>query len=324
MQQASVYTEVSLRRNYQDLRFCPQNSQQDLQESRRRSLAALETGFPGGKVLDTGAMIRQGLPHVQEALLPRDYHRVASAALFDAGEGLSAAINMDEHLVIKAAGELEDLDKLVSQVRQAEQSLVQEGLEFARDEDFGYLSFRPALSGSGFYISAVLHLPMLHFLKQFRSLKDTLDERGFSLKPLAMKDGRNPGKLFVLSNNGSHRREDRQTVADVLELAGMLAKKEADLQQKAMAGNGNSTFADQAWRSYGILRYARRLSASDFMANWSNLRLGSLAGFLPLELGRINQMLAYANDHAFLSEGDDPKLFVARRAQSVRQALSGG
>lgn len=320
-----IDTEVSLHRNYQDLRFCPQDNLTDLQESRRRSLSALQNIFPEGQTLGSATEIAGELSYLHGALLPVDYHKINHAALFyDRLTDITAAINMDDHLVLKVHGGLEQLDHLQQVVREAEQAVAQTAPAFARDVDFGYLSYRPTMSGSGMFISIIIHLPMLHYLKQIRSLNELLKTQEYLLRPLAAQDRRNPAKMYVLSNATSLNREDDMLVQKTREVVGLLSQRETLLREKALTRNGQSAFADQVWRSYGILRYARRLREGDFLNHWSNLRLGSLAGILPLSIETADSLLVYAGDQAFLKEGADTQNIVGLRAQSVRQALSGG
>ena len=325
MQDSVLVSEVSLRRNYQDLRFCPQDDQEDLEESRRRSLNKLQAIYSDSITLDAQSMGRQGIPYLQEVLLPANFRRLAQAALLsDESLAVSAAINMDEHLVVKAQGKPGEIPELIQTVREMEEGFTENKRPFAYDSKYGYLSYRPVLAGSGLHINLVLFLPMLHFLKQIPALSETLKEQGCILKPLSLLDGRNPARLYALSNASSLMMEDRQIQSNVVQSAQMVVTREQSLQDKAMSKSSQSSILDQIWRSYGILKYARRLSITDFLTHWSNLRMGIQGGILPLSLSQADEMLAFANDHVFLKEGAEPNTFVFRRAEKVRRALSGG
>jgi len=165
---------------------------------------------------------------------------------------------------------------------------------------------------------------MLHYLKQIRSLGEMLKAQEYLLRPIAAHDKRNPAKMYVLSNATSLNRGDGVLVQRIREFVDLLSKREALLRGKALTRNGQSAFADQVWRSYGILRFARRLNDGDFLNHWSNLRLGSMAGILPLSIETVDSLLVYTGNQVFLKEGADTKNIVGLRAQNVRQALSGG
>lgn len=314
-----------MRRNYQALQFCPQNNREDLGRSAGHSIGKLKEIFTGFKLIPMRNLSAQNLPFIEQMLLPGDLMKLDDAYLaLDEDRKESAAINLDEHLVFKARGSYEELETLVSKTRRMEESAKDEGFPYARDAQYGYLSYRPLLAGSGLYINLVLHLPLLHYLKQIRPLSQELKEQGLQLRPLFNRDNRNPARLFLLSNLRSLNLKDEQVVDMVRRGAELLLNREKTLAGKALKSSEHSTVLDQVWRSYGILKYARRLNANDLLTHWSSLRLGVTAGILPLSLETADSMLIYANDQVFQEEGALPNTYVSRRADAVRQLISGG
>ncbi len=238
---------------------------------------------------------------------------------------MTVAINTGEHLLIQARDRAGELQRLTDQVRQMEAALALPEHPYAYDSRFGFLSFNPVLAGSGLYVSFVMHLPMLSFLKQIKPLAEQLKQQfGCQIKPLSLYDGRNPGNLFRLSNSASFDREDEQTIRGVVAAAELIAGKESILREKAFLKTRVTPLADQAWRAYGTLRYARRLTTSDFLSLWSKTRLGALAGILPVPVSTTDQLLLYGGDSRYLAGGAEPKTCPFHRADEVRQALSGG
>jgi len=316
-----------LRRNYQDLTFCPQDKEADLLESRRRTLSAVKAKAPDLRIYyptTLSALDRARL--MEKGLLPVSFDKLTAAALAaDEGEKRSLAVNTGEHLLIKTRDQTGRLQELAEGVRALEDDLILPEHPYAYDERFGFLSFSPVLAGSGLYVSLVMHLPMLNFLKQIRALSQTLKQRYYcDLKPLGYVEGRNPGSLYRLGNAASFNREDEGIVRQVMEAAALISDKEAVLRDKAFHQARITPLADRAWRAYGVLRYARRLTPEDYLSLWSRMRLGALAGIVPLSLAKTNQMLELGGDSRYLTEGADRKTCPFRRADEVRQALSGG
>lgn len=238
---------------------------------------------------------------------------------------VSAAINTGEHLLLQAWDSEGKLETLTGKLRELEEGITLSEFPFARDERFGYLSFSPVLAGSGLYLSLTLHLPMLGFLKQIKGLADPLKQRfNCQLKPLSQEGGRNPGNLFVLSNVSSFGLSDEDIAGQLEDAAKQVAEKESVLLEKAFHTGRVTPLVDQAWRAYGTLRYARRLTGIDFLSLWSRMRMGARAGILPVSVDTTNQMLAFASDSRYLTDGADQKTCPFRRADEVRQALSGG
>ncbi len=325
MKHPSILTaQAMLRRNYQDLRFCPQDDAADLAAGKRRALDRLLEKRPAFEVLET-AEEWAGLPYEDTALLNGGAEKLREAALArDTEENLLVAVNMGEHLQLMARGAQSEAPLLVSRVRELEGDLRDDAHPFAHSERFGFLSYRPALSGSGLHVSYLMHLPMLSFLRQIRPLAQAARAGQGCLLQEAAPSGRNPSRLFIISNLGSQGAQDLQVLQAVESFARQLDEKEGLLREKAVNQTRHSAALDQVWRAYGVLRHARRLPAGDYLSLWSSLRLGAAAGALPLSLKEADAMLRLAGDGAFREEGADPKTIPFRRADAVRRILSGG
>lgn len=325
MNQSILFAESTLRRNYQNLQFCPQNNPEDLKKSAGHSIGRLRNAFAGFNLIPLRSLSVQNLPFTQQLTLPFEFGKLEDSYLvIDAEKTFSATINLDEHLVLKCRGEAGELTDLIEKVRGVEDSVSDLNFPFAKDEQYGYLSYRPLLAGSGLYLNILLHLPLLHYLKQIRLLSRMLREQGLLLRPAGRFDNKNPARLFLLSNLTSLNMSDRQVLELVQKGARQLTPKESALQAKTMEGSGHSVVVDQVWRSYGILQYARRLDADDFLIHWSGLRLGASSGILPLSVKTADSLLVYGNDQVFREKGDLPNTFVFQRADAVRLVLSGG
>jgi len=309
------------------LTFCPQDNETDLLESRRRTVSAIKQKAPEMRVYyPTNLSALDQTRLAESCLLPASFEKMTASALAsDEKETLSVAMNTGEHLLLQARDKAGHLEELAARVRILEKNIALPEHPYAYDERFGYLSFSPVLAGSGIYVSLVMHLPMLSFLKQAKALSETLKQRYYCfLKPLPSTDGPNPGNLYRLGNASGFGREDEGIIRQVKEAAMMVADKEAFLRDKAFHHARVTPLADRAWRSYGILRHARRLASDDYLSLWSRLRLGAVAGILPVRVEKTDHMLEFGGDSRYLTEGADRKTCPFRRADEVRQALSGG
>lgn len=324
--QSMLFTQVSLRRNYQDLKFCPQDDEGDLQESRRRTLhrlSHLENSFD--TILPQAD--QKVYAHFQKSGdLPAHFGKMKNAALaVNLENSLMISINLEEHLVVSSKGRNGHVEEQVQAASAVLQALTNQEHPFAIHERFGFLSYRPELSGSGLYVSYILHLPMMSFLKQVqRAMGDNHLLKDCQLKPYLTRENRNPAKLFVLTNARSHGLSEEELLAQVTQAARFLDDQESLLRQKAFHGNGDSILSDQIWRAYGVLKYARRLDEVDFLQLWSSLRLGEVAGVLPLEKGSSDRMLDLAFEVSLGLDPAEKKNTAIMRAERVRQELHGG
>jgi protein-arginine kinase len=318
--------EAAIRRNYQDLRFCPQDIAEDLAQSKRRSLARLSLKRPDFTVYTGGSEQALTEPYIEDALLPPAFHHLTEGALaVNDEQSVYAAVNVEEHLMLKARGEKEDMEELVARLRALEQDMEDPDHPFARNKRFDYLSYRPVLAGSGLHASFILHLPMLSFLKQIKQLTEAVRKmHGCLLKSFGHVDRQGAANLFLVGNASSQGLSDEQILEHVDACAAYLDRKESLLQQMVFRQKAHSGVLDQAWRAYGILSYTRHLTQNDFLAQWSSLRMGAAAGVFPLPLKEVDSLFSFARNSVFAFEGEDPKNFPFRRADAVRRVLSGG
>ena len=97
-------------------------------------------------------------------------------------------------------------------------------------------------------------------------------------------------------------------------------------RQKAMDKDLNA-FEDSIFRSWGLLSNARRMPVKEFMAHWSNLRMGAALNKLPVSLAVCDRLLTQAQPaHVQKSLGAvlNDREADARRSQIIREAINGG
>lgn len=83
----------------------------------------------------------------------------------------------------------------------------------------------------------------------------------------------------------------------------MVVKRERALAEKVFAVP-HSALVDQAYRAYGIMRYARRMNINEFLTHWSRLRMGSENGILDVKLSLIDGLF---KEVAYVPNPQDPK-----------------
>lgn len=319
-----LFKEAQLRRNYQDLRFTPQDHEEDLRTSYQRSLRRIQQLSPDVQIVASSGQGNHALDYLEEHLLAAKLSKLNHAALLKLpkGQGL-VNINTDDHLVIRMRSHHKPFDQLVSEARGFETLMGDDLHPFARNERFDYLSYRMVLSGSGLYLRYLLHLPMLGYLRQIPSLNTALKELACVLKPLGQSGTPNPTRLFVLENTASFALSDEQLIHSLQAAAQLVIDREAKLQQKAL-NNPNSSLQDQIWRAYGMLSHARRLGKGELLSQYNYLRLGAQAGILPLRPEQADALLDFAGEAPFKESKQELNHMSGQRASAVRQALTGG
>ncbi|KIR03191.1 putative ATP:guanido phosphotransferase YacI [Lachnospiraceae bacterium TWA4] len=153
-----------------------------------------------------------------------------------------------------------------------------EVFDYAFNEKYGYLTAFPTNVGTGLRASCILHLPILSKSKTFKSLQEEMSRIGLNLKAM----GENNGDLYRLSNQKTLGQSESDLVESVERIALQLAGQEQKVQEDALKKQYDE-IEDEVYKSFGVLKYARKLSVKEAMMYLSQLRLGVCSGVISLD-----------------------------------------
>lgn len=320
-------TYVLLRRNFADYSFVPMMPESDMHTCVERVEEALGgQGFTTYHMKDVDeALFAQ---FSEKGLLDTRSRKTPAVALLARSDGqVSILCNAEDQVLIRVEVKEDDIPAAIKTAKDLSR-LIGSQNPFAKDERIGWLTARPLYAGTGLQVCYKLHLPMLAMLQQTRTITAALHkEHRFALSALPEHDEKNPAALFILCNLFTAYDSTQNLMEAVKELALSLSAKETNLREKILKRTVRSTYLDQVYRAYGILRYARRLNEVEFMEYWSKLRLGAAAGLLPLSLEKVDALLQKAGKASLLMAKDAPRddhtIYFAR-ADVVRAELNGG
>lgn len=326
MPEQAFATSVSLRRNYGDLPFAPK-TQEDAQACVTRALDASQRLQDKYYYYPVRELDDCFLREIEDKwLVPDGMRDKPWAGLLIRRDGkVSITLAESDHLTLRAplaedalraAGELQDIAAALG-----------EGHPYASDPQFGHLTVALRHAGTGVTVTQALHLPVLHMLRQIPSVASGLAQEGrFELNGLKLAKGQEAGALFLLSNRFAQ--EPTEAMLPGMDAAARtITGRERALRDRIFKENHSRNYGDQVMRSYGILRYARKLPYREFLSHWSNIRLAADVGLIdtdPAAIDRLfwdarpTQVLLAANGQA------DERAINYLRADMVRARLAGG
>ncbi len=181
-------------------------------------------------------------------------------------------VNDTDHFriqVIRPGFQLFDLYKEADVIDDALNSVV----KYAFSDKYGYLTPDPVNVGTGLKISCILHLPVLTANKRIGESIHFIRESGFQISGTLGNTGRVTGGLYLVSS----KKYLGLTEVDILETAddiiNRIIKLEDDARDEFITISKNE-LEDSAWRSLGVLLYARRLNYVEAVEHLSRIRLG--------------------------------------------------
>ena len=185
---------------------------------------------------------------------------------------ISIMINEEDHLRIQCWAPGLNLDLPMSTAFTLD-DLIESRLDMAFDEKMGYLTSCPTNLGTGLRASVLLHLPGLVFTRNVSSIINISPQLGLAVRALYGDDKEPVGSLFQISNQLTLGFSEEELIANLKSAVTEIVAHERRAR-KALALYRKEQLADEVWRAYGTLAYARMLSEREAMELLSKVRLG--------------------------------------------------
>jgi len=242
--------------------------------------------------------------------------------LLNKDKSLSVMINEEDHLRIQSLKPGLDLDGAYEPAERLE-TLLDEKLTFAFDERLGYLTHCPTNLGTGLRASVMLHLPALVMNNGTGKMINTVSKLGFTVRGIYGEGTEAHGDLFQISNQLTMGLSERDTLIRLGDVVQQIILQERSLR-KATYERQPAEYEDAVFRSYGILRYARRLTSQEALEHLSRVRLGVVSGLIKdYDPRQIDELCTKAQVGSIISAFGvtDPNQRDIKRAEFIRNAL---
>lgn len=285
-----IYSRIRLARNWDEYVFPSRLSEQaasQVTEQLREGLKEAKTGEHPLLWNDLAAMNGAQKQALRERrILNRTaVEKNGSGGLYlSEDESCSLLLGADDHICIQflAPGlDLEDLWKKADQM----DDFINERFSYAFDEKYGYLTTFPTNVGTGLKACVVLHLPMLSQVRKFQSIVGDMGRLGTAIRGLYGEGSENYGNMYELSNQRSLGQSEREIIEQVAKAAAQLNNQELRVRNAALNARRLER-EDETWKSYGILKYARRITEKDARIFLSQLMAGEEDGVISFEKER--------------------------------------
>lgn len=153
---------------------------------------------------------------------------------------------------------------------------------YAYDEKYGYLTSFPTNVGTGMRASVIVHLPTLSMGKKFQALVADMGRFGIAIKGVYGEGRDNYGALFEISNQKTMGQTENELIELVQKAASQLNDQENQVRAMALKTHRLEQ-EDEVYKSYGVLKYARRLSMKEAMTFLSQLMRGTADRLIKLK-----------------------------------------
>lgn len=261
---------------------------------------------------------------LEDHLISREFYGADGEGrmlITDENNTVSCMVNEEDHLRIQSVTPGLDIEGAYNRAN-AVDDILSEGISFAFDEKLGYLTSCPTNLGTGLRASCMLHLPALTLAGGIGSLVTLLTKLGLTVRGLYGEGSEADGCLYQISNQVTLGISEKDAIEKLKNAVSQIVEKEEKLREDLLT-RGGVDFEDSVYRSYGILKYARRISSKEFLKHWSTVRLGLVSGVID-ELKGVNltRLLIETTPSHIMTKYKDVKSATERdekRAQIIKE-----
>jgi protein arginine kinase len=194
-------------------------------------------------------------------------------AIFVNDEGsLSAMVNEEDHLRIQCLLPGLQVSECYARVEQVDDDFEQY-LDYAFDEQRGYLTACPTNVGTGMRASVMVHLPAITMTGQLNQILHNINQLGLAVRGLYGEGSKPVGNFYQISNQITLGQTEDDICTYLQTVAGQVVNQE-NLQRERLQREMKYQLEDKVGRAFGILSNARMIASDEALALFSDVRLG--------------------------------------------------
>lgn len=204
--------------------------------------------------------------------------RPASRAICSPRAGHYLLLNESDHLHLVLLRSGFAPEEAVQDVLALDSEL-EERLDPAFDEEWGYLTSSPASVGTGLRLSALLHLPGLMLAGEIEKVCNALGQLQFKVQGLYQRGQAVRGSVFQISNLTSLGQSEAEMASEFRFHLARLIRHEHSAREQLLARDPVGV-QDMVHRNLAILASSRLITSQEAIDRISQVRLGVDLGIL--------------------------------------------
>lgn len=213
-----------------------------------------------------------------------------SGILLSEDEQISIMINEEDHLRIQCLAPGMQLTNAWNICNNID-DLLSEKIDFAWNENIGYLTSCPTNIGTAIRASVMMHLPALSMTGYIKSVLEALGKLGLAVRGMYGENTEASGNMFQFSNQITLGKSEEDILLSINNIARQIIEQERALRQEIIK-QSKYRLEDMVYRSYGILKNARIMDTVETLKRLSDLRLGVDLGIIKdIDIMDINEMM---------------------------------
>lgn len=248
----------------------------------------------------------------------------AAAFILDKNETVSIMINEEDHIRIQCITSGFNLDETYDLSNKID-NLLEEKLDYAFDENIGYLTACPTNIGTGLRASVMIHLPALGLSNKMNGVLSAVTQVGMTVRGLFGEGSKAVGNIYQISNQITLGLNEEEILSNLKAVVSQIIHEEK-LSRENLIKKYRYEIQDRIYRALGILKSAILLSLDECLKLLSDVRLGVEMGIIKDVDKRILNDLLVETQNAAIQQSGGKKLSHKEtefnRAKLVRERLT--
>lgn len=202
------------------------------------------------------------------------------AVMLSKDESTAIMLNAEDHVRIQVLANGMNLSACYKHANEVD-DYIDSNFDYAFSEKYGYKTTFPTNVGTGLRASYTLHLPGLTEAKRISQISTELGRFGMKLKVLYGEDA-GYGNLYQIATQKTLGHNEKEIMSDLNDIVTPIINQERE-QRRYLYEKDKIRLEDTVYKSYGVLKYARKISLRDAMTLLSEIMLGNSLGIITFE-----------------------------------------
>jgi protein arginine kinase len=279
-----VSSRIRLARNIQDIPFPFKASDEQLRIILDKSEEFVEKNkkFKNFRLIrlndltaiDVQFLVEKRLISIAQAQFNRPYR----AFIYNTDEVISIMVNEEDHYRIQCIQPGFQLKKVWELIDWYDDQ-IGEAIDYAFNENEGFLTCCPTNVGTGLRASVMMHLPALIVKNRLNDLMDRVSKAGYAVRGFYGEGTDFQGNLFQVSNQSTLGLKEAEIIEKLELISSHLIEKEQEAREEIIIRSKHK-IEDQVMRAYGVLTNAKMISTNEALDLLLQIRFGIELGIL--------------------------------------------
>ncbi len=250
-----------------------------------------------------------------------------SAAVINERRNISIMINEEDHLREQCIEKGLSLRKAYAVMSEMDSALAR-SIQFAYDEQLGYLTACPTNLGTGLRASVMLFLPALTMSGLMPKVIRSATRLGLTVRGMYGEGSQAEGYMYQLSNEVTLGVTEEDILTQVEQVVERVAEMEMSERRRLKTGERAVQIKDMCLRAYGVLTHCALLASDEFEKLCASLKLGVCLGYISSEgIGWLDDLIVAmkpSNINTLAGRKMNPQERDLYRAEYVSRHVSEG